>query len=164
MAAKISQIKRKVMIKTAEKYKILIVEDDPSMLSFWKRFLAELEISQHSLSTNAQEAKVLLEQNKYELIISDIVIPGGNGYEVAAIAKRKNPAIRIILTSAYEIDPKMFNHRKKQFHILQKPFSDLKELKNLVTSLIKNADVLEEADSDAFVEDSDYPEVIRWSF
>lgn len=55
--------------------------------------------------TDGAEAKARLSDGTYDLVISDIKMPGANGYEVFAAAKAANPATRVILMTAFGYDP-----------------------------------------------------------
>jgi len=51
------------------------------------------------------EAAALVRQVRYDLVISDIKMPGANGYEVFAAAKEACPETEVILITAFGYDP-----------------------------------------------------------
>ena len=71
------------------------------------------------------EAVQALSRKSFDLVLSDIRMPGKNGYEVFAAAKEKNPDTPVILTTGFGYDP---NHaivrarREGLAAVLFKPF------------------------------------------
>ena len=74
--------------------RILLAEDDSSL----RKFLARaLERAGHHVveCDNGDEALAALEQDGFDLLLSDIVMPGADGIEVARVAASRHPGIRI---------------------------------------------------------------------
>ena len=47
----------------------------------------------------------MINKNDYDLVLSDIKMPGKNGYEIFAAAKDKNPNVPVILMTGFGYDP-----------------------------------------------------------
>ncbi len=66
-----------------------------------------------------------IRRGDYDLVISDIRMPGANGYEVFAAAKQARPDTAVVLTTAFGYDP---NHsilranEEESANVLTKPF------------------------------------------
>jgi PAS domain S-box-containing protein len=76
---------------------ILIVEDSPTQAERL-RFILEEEGFQVGSATTAEEALKLAEETRYDLILSDVVMPGQSGYELCRKIKslptaRRTPVI-----------------------------------------------------------------------
>jgi PAS domain S-box-containing protein len=76
---------------------ILIVEDSPTQAERL-RFILEEEGFQVESATTAEEALKLAEETRYDLILSDVVMPGQSGYELCRKIKslptaRRTPVI-----------------------------------------------------------------------
>lgn len=71
------------------KKKILIVDDEKDIRSLIEKILGNIsyEVSQ---AKDGQEMFNLLEKNKPDLILLDVMMPGVNGYEICHLLKR-NP-------------------------------------------------------------------------
>ncbi len=72
------------------------------------------------------EAKAKIATETYDLVVSDIKMPGATGYEVFAAAKAKCPNTRVILITAFGYDPNHSIVRANQeglAAVLFKPFN-----------------------------------------
>lgn len=85
------------------KKSILLVEDEPYAL---EALLEMLEGEGYAVTpcSTADQAMRALEQNAYHLLLSDIVMPGQNGTDIARIACAGQPSIKVILMSGYVPD------------------------------------------------------------
>jgi len=51
------------------------------------------------VAVNAQEAYALLAHGRYELVLTDIGLPDGNGFEVLNAAKRADATTKVVLVT-----------------------------------------------------------------
>jgi two-component system cell cycle sensor histidine kinase/response regulator CckA len=104
---------------------ILLVEDDPEIRRMVVQLLqsAEYQISE---AESAEEALALFnsQPEKFDLLFSDIVMPGQNGIELADVIRQKKPALPVLLYSGY-MNPheRWGNFDSKGYRFLQKPFT-----------------------------------------
>jgi DNA-binding NtrC family response regulator len=79
---------------------ILVVDDEEGYRELIARMLikAGFEVLQASDGT---EALLLLEQSKIDLVLSDILMPGLNGYALVARLRSKWPDMPVILTTGF---------------------------------------------------------------
>jgi nitrogen-specific signal transduction histidine kinase/CheY-like chemotaxis protein len=82
--------------------RILVVEDDPAVLSTCVDMLAGLGY-QVDVAIDGQGALNRLQAaGDYDLLFSDVVMPGGvSGIDLALQARRSQPTLKILLTSGY---------------------------------------------------------------
>ena len=68
---------------------------------------------------------ILLRDDSIDLLLSDIVLPGGkNGIDLAQEAVRQHPALKVILVSGYpEGTLEKAGLKEAGFRLLSKPFS-----------------------------------------
>jgi len=78
---------------------ILIIDDDFSLRRVIEKALKNSKTNIKSVST-ISEAWVDIEKNKYDLIISDVVLPDGDGLELVKKVKLKNNSQSFIIISA----------------------------------------------------------------
>ena len=83
-----------------EKPSILVVEDEAKM-----RRLLELELADQNFRAqtvaDAETALKLLNTNQFDLIVTDLKLPGMSGIEFLQAVKRANAAIPIIIMTAF---------------------------------------------------------------
>jgi two-component system copper resistance phosphate regulon response regulator CusR len=79
--------------------RILIVEDDEKIASFIKKGLQEESYSV-DITENGYEAIYLIETNKYDVILLDLMIHGLGGMDVCKNIRDKNIATPIIMLTA----------------------------------------------------------------
>src|SRR5436309_9076334 len=90
-----------------------------------------------------QEALSTFEFNRgsFELLISDISLPGGNGCELAIAMRKQKPDLRVLFVSGYvgaEICP-YYSLEVSDEHFLRKPFASA-DLKSRVKQVLNSPD------------------------
>ena len=90
------------MTEINKKYKILIVDDERAI----RLMLLDYLENKYTVQTaeNGGEALVMLSQTSFDLVISDINMPGISGPKLLADIRKKYPATRVALITAYNID------------------------------------------------------------
>ena len=117
---------------------VLLVEDDPVSRSALIR-LFEKHNFRVSCAESSVQAQEFFEREKgsFDLLVSDIVLPGQNGYELACEFVERNSALPVILCSGYHDEVvDIESIRSAGFRFLNKPF-DLQELLGEVSDLFK---------------------------
>jgi len=103
--------------------KILVVDDEASVAAFVKRALAH---AGHDVTTapNGHAAIAALAAQPFELLLSDIVMPGLDGIALALKAAKEYPAMKILLMSGYESERQRAHNLEALAHrVLAKPFT-----------------------------------------
>ncbi len=78
--------------------RILVVEDDRILNMTLTYNLKSAGYEVESV-TNAAAAKAIIEKKKYELVVLDVNLPDGNGYEICRAVKAKQDAAIIFVTA-----------------------------------------------------------------
>ena len=80
--------------------RILLAEDDSSLRGFLTR---ALERAGHQVidCENGDDAIDALEHGPYDLLLTDIVMPGADGIEVARVAAARQPNLRIMFITGF---------------------------------------------------------------
>ncbi len=117
--------------------RVLIVDDEATLVFFLKQGLQEDE----SLITvdgaaSGEEALTKLTYSRYDLLITDLKMPGISGFTLVEVARSLHPQIGIILITAFG-SPEVQNEAD---HLnvdgyLTKPFP-IAQLQNLVNSIL----------------------------
>jgi CheY-like chemotaxis protein len=114
---------------------VLVVEDDSAIRQSTP---AMLEMIGHSVSqaTEANEALELLDQLPFDVLVTDLSLPGIPGNELALVALKRRPKLRIVFASGYEAMPKSGERGALAEAIfLQKPY-DARALAAAITSAL----------------------------
>jgi CheY-like chemotaxis protein len=104
---------------------VLVIEDDPDVKDLAVLMLEGLGYRAIHVPSAAQARKVLADEGRVELLLSDVVLPGGtSGPEFAEEARTAYPDLKIIFMSGYPADAA----KRKGFLgsdkvLLSKPFS-----------------------------------------
>jgi signal transduction histidine kinase len=101
--------------------RVLVVEDDAQVLAMTMEMLQNLGY-QVTTAADAPSALAILHQGEpVDLILSDVVMPGGvNGVELARAAQVLRPGILVLLTSGYVGESARL--RETEFPLIDKPF------------------------------------------
>ncbi|MBI5556382.1 MAG: response regulator [Deltaproteobacteria bacterium] len=115
--------------------KILAVDDTQSIGTMISRWLAS-EGFGCDTATNVDDALDLLQQQQYELIISDIMMPGRNGIELLEIVKEVYPDTAVIMATAVDDRKTAVNTLQLgAFGYVIKPFDRNEFIINVVNAL-----------------------------
>jgi two-component system response regulator AtoC len=103
--------------------KVLVVDDDPTHQSFVATTLKRLKMEVVTAS-NGEEAILRLQQQPFELVVTDFKMPKKNGLDVVRAAKAINPQTVVILMTAFAtIETAVEAMKEGAFNVLIKPFS-----------------------------------------
>src|SRR5215475_843663 len=107
--------------------KILIIEVEPKIADTLKLGLSEQDY-QADVAYDGVMGQQLFNENKYDLVVLDINLPGINGYNLCKNFRLVNPHIPIImLTSLIELNDKVEGYEAGADDYIVKPF-EFKEL------------------------------------
>ena len=116
--------------------KILVVDDDKNIRRTVSMALESLDYFVHT-AFDGKDAMVQLTGDKYDLIITDLKMPGMNGMELLGQAIATYPDIKIVLISAHAtVDNAVEAMKLGAVDFLQKPFTP-KELRNIVHRVLE---------------------------
>lgn len=81
---------------------VLMVDDDPVGLFLLTRCLAQLGPEFQLAGCNSgQEALALSQTRSFDLVITDYMMPGLNGLQLAHLLKERQPDLKIILATGF---------------------------------------------------------------
>lgn len=111
--------------------RILVVDDEPQILSFLKD-LFELDGWDVHQASNGAEGIEKIERGRYDVILTDLKMPGADGIDVLRAAKKIQSDAEVVLMTAYgTVDSAIEVMRGGAFHFLMKPFR-AEEVRHLV--------------------------------
>lgn len=111
--------------------RVLAVDDNASLLRFLISAFTANGCAVTSAST-AEQALELIAGDVYDLVVSDIKMPGLTGLDLLRAVKARRPATPVVLiTGAPSVNSAVFGLRHGAYDYLPKPFS-IKEVQQLV--------------------------------
>ncbi|MFQ5828999.1 MAG: response regulator [Candidatus Methylomirabilia bacterium] len=87
-------------LKELEDLQTLVIDDEPEVLEVMVDILEQAGYPAQSTS-DSENASRLLETSKFDLIVSDIMMPHLSGLQLLEIAKRQNPDVQVVLVTGY---------------------------------------------------------------
>jgi two-component system, cell cycle sensor histidine kinase and response regulator CckA len=111
--------------------RILILEDEPALCRLAERFIKNAGYGVTAVES-AAAAGAAFEQagGQFDLLFTDVVLPDGNGFDLAGEFGARNPAMKILVTSGYTDDRSRWGDTQaRNFHYLQKPYTPDRLLK-----------------------------------
>jgi two-component system response regulator HydG len=114
--------------------KILIIEDDTAFCQMLSKFLTKHGYVVSS-SYTIKEAQENLSASNFDVILSDVRLPKGNGLALLSTVKKASPNTQVILMTGYaEVKTAVNAMKKGAFDYISKPFTP-----DEILSVITNA-------------------------
>jgi DNA-binding response OmpR family regulator len=109
-------------IPTLQGKTLLMVEDDPTLLPFLELLLADCGAKVHVAVDPDHAIAILDTLPNLDILVTDVVLPGRSGFQLAAEVIAKHPTVRILFMSGFG-DPEIgARDLRVQFDTLLKPF------------------------------------------
>lgn len=120
----------------SQRQKILIVDDEPDI-----RELLEITLGRMKLDTrtarNVKEAQEWLAREAFDLCLTDMRLPDGNGLELVQHIQQRHPQVPVAMITAHgNLDTAIHALKAGAFDFLTKPV-DLGRLRELVSSALR---------------------------
>jgi two-component SAPR family response regulator len=144
--------------------RVVIVDDDSTLLKVWEKVFQMMPECNYCITNDPKMAEMLAREHKVDLLISEIVMEHGNGFDLAKEIHGTNPEADILLTTTYNCDLKRFNLEDPHFHILYKPYQQMEDVIKFVFDIVHKKDPRRDAtiDEDSWSENESYPTVMEW--
>jgi signal transduction histidine kinase/CheY-like chemotaxis protein len=111
---------------------VLVVEDNPEVLAVCVSMLEQLGYETYAVS-GALAALDVIKSRNFDLVVSDIVMPGMDGAALANAIRVRRPELPVLLVTGFSP-----SGSHSDYPIIRKPF-DLSELSRAVARLIAEA-------------------------
>lgn len=123
---------------TARRAHILVVDDEPLLRDL---LVDILESSGHHAvaAIGGEEALAALQSQQFDLLISDIKMPGMTGFELLAHARQHWPTLPVVLVSAFATEASVTHAEPDGF--LSKPFR-ISQIEELIGRMLRSGRAL----------------------
>lgn len=127
---KMSEDRTRDSYNSGKSLRILVVEDHSETLQALSRLLSHFG-HEISVADGAQNAKSMIDSKEFDVVLCDIALPDGTGYDVIAEAKRKRP-VKAVAISGFAATEDIERGRRAGFDFhLAKPV-DFHELRSVL--------------------------------
>jgi len=114
----------------------LIIDDEPDIRELLEITLIRMGINTSSAATVA-EAKLKLTEQDFQLCLTDMNLPDGNGIDLVAFMQQNYPKVPVAMITAYgSVETAISALKAGAFDFISKPV-DLTHLRNLVSTALK---------------------------
>lgn len=114
---------------------VWIIDDDKSIRWVFEKALARENIKVRTFSYYQEVIDALAQDPPPDVVVSDIRMPGGSGFDLLAMIKKKYPQLPVIIMTAYsDLESAVTAFQEGAFEYLPKPFDV-----NQAVSLIQRA-------------------------
>jgi two-component system response regulator PilR (NtrC family) len=118
------------------KIRILVVDDELSMREFLS-ILLEREGYDVTVASSAEEALRMMESALFDLVLSDVNMPGLSGIELLARIKEKSPETAVLMLTAFSTADQAVEAMKLgAYDYIFKPFKN-EEIKQLIKNALE---------------------------
>lgn len=117
--------------------RLLIVDDEETLTySLYQSFILSNDDYEVITANSGEEALDKMSDSSFDLVITDIFMPGISGFELIDKVKKDFPSTEIVVMTAYGSSENRDRALQKGArHYLEKPF-EIKEFKKLVIEIL----------------------------
>ena len=124
--------------------RVLVADDDPQFRSLLVRRAEKMGLSVLEVE-DGNEAMEALEGERFDLIVSDLYMPGHTGLEVIQKTQEKDPEIHaIILTASATVETAIEALRSGVYYYLTKPLESLADFEITISRALEHANLIRE--------------------
>ncbi|MDP9096137.1 MAG: response regulator, partial [Pseudomonadota bacterium] len=129
--------RQSAMEPVTTKATVLIVDDEPTIRMLLVDILREIGLPAIEAEDGASVLKILQSQERVDLLVTDVGLPGGmNGRQVADFARTLRPDLKVLFITGFAENAVLSHgHLEPGMHVLTKPF-DVEILAERVRGLI----------------------------
>jgi signal transduction histidine kinase/CheY-like chemotaxis protein len=128
------------MVRAQHEEAVLVVDDEPTVRMLVIDLVQELGYKAYEASDGGSGLDILLSDNRIDLLVTDVGLPGGlNGRQMADAARIRRPDLKVLFITGYAENAVLSHgHLEHGMHILTKPFS-MDELVARIHKLLQDA-------------------------
>ncbi len=115
---------------------VLVIDDEPDIRELLSLTLARMDLSTREAGT-VKQGKTLLEKHKFDLCLTDMRLPDGNGIDLVRHVQATHPGLPIAVITAFgNVESAVEALKAGAFDYVSKPVH-LDDLRNLVSAALK---------------------------
>src|SRR5262245_58486570 len=126
--------------------RILVADDEPGLREF---IVDSLELDEHTVvpARDGREAAKLLDERGFDLVLTDLKMPGLDGMQLLRKVRAEQPEVEVIVMTAHgSVENAVEAMKLGAFEYLQKPISGPDELRLLVARAVERRGLKDRVD------------------
>jgi CheY-like chemotaxis protein len=116
--------------------RVLVIDDEPAVRGLLCETLAVLGYDAAG-AVDGTEGVALLARRGYDLVVTDLCMPGMSGWDVVVAVRQRVPTLPVVLISGFPTEWDVERARAQGLLLLRKPFQ-LQEFKQAVAAALGN--------------------------
>ena len=129
--------------ETKQHYKILVIDDEKRIRDVTYRMLTQ-EGFEVAVAENGEAGMKMIEQNHFDIILLDLMMPGISGLEVLPYLKSNHPySVVIVITGYATLEHSIEAMKKGAFDFIPKPFEP-KDLRIVIAKAVEFISTLQD--------------------
>ncbi|GGE52467.1 hypothetical protein GCM10007276_31850 [Agaricicola taiwanensis] len=117
----LSDVKASLAFAEGRGHRVLVVEDNVDVGAFSTQLLQDLGYHTTWAASGSEALRLLAEEGCFDIVFSDVVMPGMSGVELGQEIRRRYPQLPVVLTSGYS--HVLAEEGRHGFELLQKPYA-----------------------------------------
>jgi DNA-binding response OmpR family regulator len=118
----------------ATRPRVLVIDDEASVRAVVCDFLRDLGCDADEADSGATGV-TLVQRQRYDLVITDLKMPGMTGWEVVEAVRASVPTVPIVMISGFATEADQTRAQEAGLTFLQKPFQ-LAEFRDAITTAL----------------------------
>jgi PAS domain S-box-containing protein len=102
---------------------VLVVEDEPAVRALAAGLLRRQRFVVLEAASAREAAQIARQHARLDLLLTDIVMPGGSGHELAGELRRERPQLKVVYMSGYSDESVRADAARDGIPFVQKPFT-----------------------------------------
>lgn len=130
--------------------RVLVIDDEPDIRELLDITLGRMHINTDSVAT-VEEARKCLTHTKYDLCLTDMHLPDGNGLQLVEYIQQHHAGLPVAVITAHgSVDTAIDSMKAGAFDFISKPV-DLAVLRKLVNTAIQSSQLPDRMPSEALI-------------
>jgi len=131
--------------------KILIIDDEEITRIMLSQLLVKEGYQAESVESG-EKALELLEEKNFDIVFTDLKMPGMDGIEVLNAIRRRKPAIYVVMITAFAtIETAVASMKKGAYDYIKKPFK-LEQIQTIIQNIINDKEFRENINDLDFID------------
>jgi two-component system OmpR family response regulator len=122
----------------AVRKRVLLIDDDTAVRGALRDIVIALGYDAEA-AASGREGVALFEQNDYDIVLTDLLMPGMTGWEVLEAVRQRNPKIPVLIITGSALYPEQRRSWQNGVELVTKPV-DVSFLESILAKMLRDAE------------------------